>query len=80
MIRKENKIKYGLIKSFKERLDNNDIKMYLTHNKGKPIVIVRFTRTLKNKIYKHVTAVSKKAFIMRASIILLINTKTHIME
>ena len=34
--------------------------MYLTHNEGKSVVAKRFIRTLKNKIYKHMIAVSKK--------------------
>ena len=44
---------------FKNWLDDNDTKMYLTCNKGKYVVAERFIRTLKNKIYKHTTAVSK---------------------
>ena len=34
--------------------------MYSTHNEGKSVVAERFIGTLKNKIYKHMTAVSKK--------------------
>ena len=33
--------------------------MYSTHNEGKSVVAERFIRTLKNKIYKHMTAISK---------------------
>ena len=33
--------------------------MYSTHNEGKSVFTERFIRTLKNKIYKHITAVSK---------------------
>ena len=29
----------------------------LTHNEGKSVVAERFVRTLKNKIYKHMTAI-----------------------
>ena len=36
--------------------------MYSIHNKGKPVVAERFIRTLKNKIYKHMTAVSKNVY------------------
>ena len=32
--------------------------MYSTHNEGKSVVAERFSRTLKNKIHKHMTAVS----------------------
>ena len=46
--------------SFKKWLDDNDIKMYSTHSEEKSVVAERFIRTLKNKIYKHMTAVSKK--------------------
>ena len=33
--------------------------MYSTYNEGKSVVAEKFIRTLKNKIFKHVTAVSK---------------------
>ena len=36
--------------------------MYLTHNEGKSVVAKRFIRTLKNKIYKHMIAVSKNVY------------------
>ena len=48
--------------SFKKWLDDNDIKIYLTFNEGKFVVVERFIRTLKNKIYKHMTAVSKNVY------------------
>ena len=48
--------------SFKSWLNDNGIKMYSIHNKGKPVVAERFIRTLKNKIYKHMTAVSKNVY------------------
>ena len=35
--------------------------MYSTHN-GKSVVAERFIRTLKNKIYKHVTSISKNVY------------------
>ena len=37
--------------------------MYSTHNEGKSVVAERFIRTLKNKIYKHMIAVSKNMYI-----------------
>ena len=49
--------------SFKKCLKDNDIEMYSTHNEGKSVVAERFIRTLKNKIYKHMTAVSKNVYI-----------------
>ena len=33
--------------------------MYSTHNEGKSVVAERFMRTLKNKIFKHMAAISK---------------------
>ena len=33
--------------------------MYSTHNEGKFVVTERFIRTLNNKIYKHMAAISK---------------------
>ena len=36
--------------------------MYSTFNEGKPVVAERFIRTLKNKIYKHMTAISKNVY------------------
>ena len=40
----------------------NDIEMYSTHNEGKSDVNEWF-RTLKNKIYKYMTSVSKNMYI-----------------
>ena len=48
--------------SFKKWLEDNDIKMYSTYNEGKSFVAKRFIRTLKNKIYKHMIAVSKNVY------------------
>ncbi|KAL9973868.1 hypothetical protein ACROYT_G020374 [Oculina patagonica] len=42
-------------KTFKEWLKQNDINMYSTFNEGKAVVIERFNRTLKNKMYKQFT-------------------------
>ena len=36
--------------------------MYSTYNEGKSVAAKRFIRTLKNKIYKHMTAVSKNVY------------------
>ena len=36
--------------------------MYSTHNEGKSAVAERFIRTLKHKIYKHMTAVSRNVY------------------
>ena len=47
---------------FKDFLKINNIEMYSTYNKGKSVVAERFIRTLKNKIFKHVTAISKNVY------------------
>ena len=49
--------------SFKKWLQDNDIVMYSTHNEGKSVVAENFIRTLKNKIYKHMTSISKNLYI-----------------
>ena len=49
--------------SFKIWLQDNDIAMCSTHNEETSIVPERFTRTLKNKIYKHMTSMSKNVYI-----------------
>ena len=49
--------------SFKKWLQDNDIVMYSTNNEGKSAVAERFIRTLTNKIYKHMTAISKNVYI-----------------
>ena len=47
----------------KSWLEKNDIEMYSAHNEGKSVVAERFIRTLKNKIYKYMTSVSKNVYI-----------------
>ena len=44
---------------FKKWLSDNDIIMYSTFNEGKSVVAERFIRTLKKKLYKHMTATGK---------------------
>ena len=46
----------------KKWLKDNDIEMYATQNEGKSSVAERFIRTLKNKIYKHMTANSENVY------------------
>ena len=36
--------------------------MYSTFNEGKSVIAERFIRTLKNKTYKHMTAISKNVY------------------
>ena len=47
---------------FKKWLKDNGISMYSTYNEGKSVVAERFVRTLKYKIYKHMTAISKNVY------------------
>ena len=44
-------------------MQNNNIEMYATHNDKKSAVAERLIRTLKNKIYKYMTLISKNVFI-----------------
>ena len=57
----------------------NNIEMYSAYNEGKSVVTERFIRTLKNKIFKHMTAVSKNVY-FEVLTILLINTITQFIE
>ena len=47
---------------FEKWLSDNDINKYSTYNEGKSVVAERFIRTLKNKLYKHMTATSKNIY------------------
>ena len=49
--------------SFKKWLKDNNVKIYSIHTEGKSVVAERFIRTLKKKIYNHMTAVSKNVYI-----------------
>ena len=48
--------------NFKKWLSDNNIIMYSTYNEGKSVVAERFIRTLKNKLYKYMTATGKKVY------------------
>ena len=43
--------------------------MYSTHNEGKSVIAERFLRTLKNKIYKYMTSISKNVYIDKLDVI-----------
>ena len=49
-------------KTFKNWLVGEGIEMYSTYNEGKSVVAERFIRTLKNKLYKHMTAIGKNVY------------------
>ena len=50
-------------RSIKSWLQGNNIETYSAYNEGKSIVAQRFIRSLKNKIYKYMTAISKNVYI-----------------
>ena len=50
-------------RSMKSWLQGNDIAIYLTHNEGKSVFAERFIRTLKNKMYKYMTSISRNVYI-----------------
>ena len=65
-------------RSMKSWLEKNDIEMYSTHNAGKSVVAERFIRTIKNKIYKHMTSISKNVYIDKLDdIVHKYNNKRH---
>ena len=47
---------------FKKWLSDNDIIMYSMYNEGKSVVAEKFIRTLKNKLYKHMTATGQNVY------------------
>ena len=54
------KLKITLLQRLKKE---NNVEIYSTHNKGKSVAAERFIRTIKNKIYKHMTSISKNVYI-----------------
>ena len=51
--------------SMKSWFPDNKMKNYSTSNEGKSVLAERFIRTLKNELYKHMTAVSKNVYIIK---------------
>ena len=49
---------------FQDFLKINNIEMYSAYNAGKSVIAERFIRTLKNKIFKRITALSKIVHLM----------------
>ena len=49
--------------SFKEWLKDKDIEMHSTNNERKSVIAERLIGTLKNKIYKYMTSISKNVYI-----------------
>ena len=81
--RKPNKIWVDKVSEFYNRsmrswLEKNDIEMYSTHNEGKSVVAEGFIRAIKNKIYKHMTSISKNVYIDKLDdIVHKYNNKKH---
>ena len=46
----------------KSWLQDNNIKIYSTHNEGKSVVVKRFIRTVRTKIYKYMTSIWKNIY------------------
>ena len=55
---------------FKKWLSDNDIIMYSTYNEDKSVVAERFIGTLKNKLYKHMTATGKNDVLVKNDIMM----------
>ena len=64
----------------KSWLEKNSIEMYSIHNKGKFVVAEKFIRTLKNKIHKYMTSISKNVYIDKLDEIVQLNTTIHIIK
>ena len=64
--------------SFKKWLKDNSIEMYSMHNIDKSVIAKRFIRTIKNKIYKYMTSISKNIYIdNRDDIVIEYNNTYH---
>ena len=50
--------------SFIKWLKDNYIEMYSTNNEGKSVIAERFIKTLKNKVYKYMTSISKMCILI----------------
>ena len=62
----------------KSWLEKNNIEMYSTHNEGKSVVAERCISTIKNKIYKHMSSISKNVYVYKLDdIVHKYNNKKH---
>ena len=65
-------------RSMKSWLGKNDIEIHSIHNEGKSVVAERFIRTIKNKVYRHMTSISKIVYIDKLDdIVHKYNNKKH---
>ena len=44
-------------RSMESYFQNNDLELYSIHNEEKSVIVERFIRTIKNKMYKYMTSV-----------------------
>ena len=58
-------------------LEKYDTEMYSTHNEGNSVVAGRFIRTVKNKIHKYMTSISKYIHINKLDDIVTKYNKTY---
>ena len=63
--------------SFKKWLKDNNFEMHLIHNERKSVIAERFIRTLKTKIDKYMTSVSKNVYIYKLDDIVGKYNNTH---
>ena len=61
----------------KSWLQGNDIEVYSTQNEGKSVVTEKIIRTLKNKLYKYMTLISKNVYIDKLNYIVDKYNKTY---
>ena len=59
---------------------DSGIEMYSMHNKGNSVVAEIFMRTLQNKVYEHVTVVSKNVYNKLDETVDKYNNTTHIIK
>ena len=64
-------------KCFKRYLNINNIEIYSTYNEGQSVVAERFIRMLKNKVFKHMTAVSKNVYFVVLDFVNNYNNSVH---
>ena len=62
---------------YEKWLSDNDINMYSTYNEGKSVVAEIFIRTLKNKLYKHMTATGKNVYYVLDDVVNKYNNTKH---
>ena len=63
---------------YKKWLKDNSIEIYSTHNEGKSVLAERFIRTIKDKIYRYMTSISKNVYIDKLDdIVHKYNNKKH---